>query len=72
MQKGYEELPITVKTLVDGEHFGELSLINQHRVHNTTPGTGLDFDSLGDANPEFEPRKATCVSVETTDLLVID
>ena len=47
-------------------------MIDQHRIMNHNNQV-CDYDSLSKSdNFKFEPRKATIVTVETTDVLILD
>lgn len=64
-------LPIVVAILKDGDHFGELGLIDQdkldHQIH------ALEGDRRkGHEHIRFAKRKASCITTEETDLLVLN
>jgi len=69
--------PRVVALLKDGDHFGELGLIDQEKLDKT--GSMGDFntissDTLKDGvkqKTKYAPRKAACITTEDTDLLVL-
>ena len=67
----YDNLPLVVALLKDGEHFGELSLIDREKLAKQS--TAPEF--LGEATFEqrlrYERRNASCITAEDTDLLEI-
>ena len=72
----YGNLPINVAMLQGGDHFGELGLINQDRIEqkNTKKnGPDIDLSDLGKSEQQqFQPRTASCITTEETDLIVLD
>jgi len=66
----YGNLPIIVALLKDGEHFGELGLIDQERIDKQTKEVG----PVGDFSEKrrYATRKGSCITAEQTELLVLD
>ena len=71
--KEYGNLPLVIALLKDGQHFGELSLINQEKVGEDPTDPDWQFDLNAERNKgKFALRKASCITAEDTDLLVLD
>lgn len=71
----YGNLPIIVALLKDGEHFGELGLIDQARIDKQTKevGTVGDFSVMRSSEKRrYATRKGSCITAEQTELLVLD
>lgn len=66
----YGNLPIIVALLKDGEHFGELGLIDQERIDKQTKEVG----TIGDFSEKrrYATRKGSCITAEQTELLVLN
>lgn len=66
----YGNLPIIVALLKDGEHFGELGLIDQDRIDKQTKEVGI----VGDFSEKrrYATRKGSCITAEQTELLVLN
>lgn len=64
-------LPVVEALLNDGDHFGELGLIDQDLIRKQTKtGTYVGDDILAE-KLKFAKRKASCITAEETDLLVV-
>jgi CRP-like cAMP-binding protein len=66
----YGRMPVVVATLCDGDQFGELSLISLNKVQDNSNKQG-EVISIERQHNEFQRRKATCITVEQCDLLVL-
>ena len=59
-------MPRVVAIRTDGEHFGELGMIDHDKLVKMAPthaGTLLEVNTL-DKKEKFDKRKATCIAVE--------
>ena len=64
----YDDIPQILNTLSDGDHFGELSVIDDNRLDaSPTRGQGTDGPAL-----KVRTRKATCRTVEETKVLKLE
>ena len=65
----YADIPVVLNTLADGEHFGELSIIDEARL-----GEGKDKEAgpAGGQKGKARARAATCRTVEATKVLKIE
>lgn len=65
-------LPLVIAILEDGQHFGELSLIDQEKVVNNTKKSHILDHLAFEEQPKFQGRKASCITTEQTDLLILN
>lgn len=70
----YGNLPIIVALLKDGEHFGELGLIDQEKIDRYTKDVGLmhNFTNWTELKRKYATRKGSCITAEQTELLVVN
>lgn len=70
-QKEQGNLPVVQALLNDGDHFGELGLIDQDKVAKHTDGGGMSLENYLKEQKRFNGRKASCITAEHTDLLIL-
>ena len=60
----YGHLPVVEALLKDGDHFGELGLIDQNIIRNQTKAGNRFGDDLLAERLQFAKRKASCITAE--------
>ena len=66
-----DNLPRVVALLKDGEHFGELSLIDREKLAKQSTAPEFMSEATFEQRLRYERRNASCITAEDTDLLVI-
>ena len=66
-----EGLPLVVALLKDGEHFGELSLIDREKLAKQSTAPEFMSEATFEQRLRYERRNASCITAEETDLLVV-
>ena len=69
-KKEYDGLSICVAIKNDGDRFGELSHVDQDKLAQQI--NAVESFETFDVKRKFNTRTATCITVEETDLFVID
>lgn len=64
-------LPVVQAILTDGDHFGELGLIDQNKIAKHTQDSGMSIENYLKEHQRFHGRKASCITAEHTDLLIL-
>ena len=67
------DIPVVVALLKDGEHFGELGLIDQNRIdeQSLTEKNTLHDTQISSKN-KYARRKASCITAEDSAMLILD
>ena len=69
----YGNFPIVLALLKDGDHFGELGLIDQEKIEQQiNEAEHPDGEVNVKVKDKFARRKASCITAEETDMLVLD
>lgn len=64
--------PIIVALLKDGDHFGELGLIDQTNIEDNIKDTAFLHDKYIEFKHTYARRKASCITAEETDMLMLN
>ena len=67
----YPDIPVVLNTKSDGEHFGELSMIDEGRLADSL-GKEKDVEVAEKLRTQVRGRNATCITVEETKVLKIE
>jgi CRP-like cAMP-binding protein len=66
-------MPVVVALLKDGDHFGELGTVSTQNIDENIKDTGLLHNDYRNwIKQTYQKRKATCITAEDTDMLVLD